>query len=83
MVLTHTFYNGAVLSKSFNEAYEIIEKIASNSYQREPNQAAIGCKVAGVHEVDALTSLAAQVSSMSPILKNLTTNSFNNNLTGQ
>ncbi|KAG8503704.1 hypothetical protein CXB51_001644 [Gossypium anomalum] len=46
--------NGAILSKSYNEAYEIIERIAN-----------------------AFTSLASQVSSISSMLKNLTTNGSN------
>ena len=31
------FANGALLSKSYNEAYEIIERIASNNYQWPTN----------------------------------------------
>lgn len=34
-------------------------------------------RVAGIHEVDPLTSLASQVSSISSMLKNFTTNGFN------
>ena len=51
--------NGAILSKSYNEAHEIIERIASNKYQWPKNQTASGRRVAGVHEVDSLTSLSA------------------------
>ncbi|KAA3487138.1 hypothetical protein EPI10_030988 [Gossypium australe] len=40
-------------------------------------------EVAKVHEVNAFTSLLAQVSSMSSIVKNFTANRFNNNLSGQ
>ncbi|KAG8501049.1 hypothetical protein CXB51_003148 [Gossypium anomalum] len=69
--------NGAILSKSYNEAYEIIERIASNSYQWPTNRATSGRRVAGIHEVDAFTSLASQVSSISSMLKNLTTNGSN------
>ncbi|KAA3477840.1 Retrotransposon gag protein [Gossypium australe] len=54
--------NGALLFKSYNEAYKIIERIASNNYQWPKNRAPSGRQVAGVHEVDALTSLSAQVS---------------------
>ncbi|KAA3470921.1 reverse transcriptase [Gossypium australe] len=69
--------NGAILSKSYNDAYEIIERIASNNYPWPTNRAASGRWVAGIHEVDALTSLAAQVYSMSSMLKNITVNGFN------
>ncbi|KAA3473727.1 Retrotransposon gag protein [Gossypium australe] len=66
-----TFYNGvnahtrmvvdasanrALLSKLCNEAYEILERILSKNYQWPTHRAAIGRIVAGVHEVDALTS---------------------------
>ncbi|KAA3469984.1 hypothetical protein EPI10_015727 [Gossypium australe] len=40
-------------------------------------------KNGGVHEVEAFTSLATQVSSMSSMLKNFTTNDFNGNLISQ
>ncbi|KAA3473721.1 retroelement pol polyprotein-like [Gossypium australe] len=69
--------NGALLSKSYNEAYEIIERIASNNYQWPTSRAASGRRVAGIHEVDAITSLASQVSSISSMTKNLTTNGSN------
>ncbi|KAA3461790.1 nifU-like protein 2, chloroplastic [Gossypium australe] len=45
--------NVALLSKSYNEAYEIIKR-------RPTNREVSGRRVAGVHEVDALTSLATQ-----------------------
>ncbi|KAG8473123.1 hypothetical protein CXB51_035066 [Gossypium anomalum] len=68
---------GALLSKSYNEAYEIIERIVSNNYQWLTNRAVSGRRVARIHEVDAFTSLASQVSSISLMLKNLTTNGSN------
>ena len=70
--------NGAILSNSYNEAYEIIERIVSNNYQWPTNQIASERRVAGVHEVDALTSLSAQVSSISSMLKHFTANNTNN-----
>ena len=70
--------NGAILSKSYNEAYEIIERIASNNYQWPTNWTSSGRRITGVHEVDSLTSLLAQVSSISSMLKQFTTNSANN-----
>ncbi|XP_017609690.1 uncharacterized protein LOC108455664 [Gossypium arboreum] len=47
--------------------------ILSKSYNRATSRR----RVAGIHEVDALTSLASQVSSISSMLKNLTTNGSN------
>ncbi|KAG8485852.1 hypothetical protein CXB51_019166 [Gossypium anomalum] len=77
MVVVDASANSALLSKSSNEAYKIIERIASNNYQWPTNRAASGRRVAGIHEVDALTSLASQVSSITSMLKNLTTNGSN------
>ncbi|KAG8475506.1 hypothetical protein CXB51_032293 [Gossypium anomalum] len=70
--------NGVILSKSYNEAYEIIERIASNNYQWPSNRAASRRHVAEVHEVDTLTSLIAQLSSIFSMLKQFTANSANN-----
>ncbi|XP_060969103.1 uncharacterized protein LOC133036595 [Cannabis sativa] len=42
--------NGAILSKSYNEAFEILERIASNNYQWSTNRAPTSRKVAGVLE---------------------------------
>jgi len=53
---------GTLGSKTPSEARHLIEEMAMNSYQwntRDRN------KVAGIHEVDAVTSLAAQVESLS------------------
>ncbi|XP_062088447.1 uncharacterized protein LOC133795008 [Humulus lupulus] len=81
-----TFYNGlnaasrmvldastnkAILSKSYNEAFKILERIASNNYQWSTTRAPTSRKVAGVLEVDALTALTAQMASMTNILKNM------------
>ncbi|XP_062104114.1 uncharacterized protein LOC133815274 [Humulus lupulus] len=63
--------NGAILSKSYNEAFEILERIASNNYQWSNTRAPTSRKVAGVLEVDALTALTAQMASMTNILKNM------------
>ncbi|XP_062103774.1 uncharacterized protein LOC133814885 [Humulus lupulus] len=63
--------NGALLSKSYNEAFEIIERISNNNYQWPSTRAPTSRKVACVLEVDAPTSLAAQVSSISNILKGM------------
>ncbi|KAA3484177.1 Retrovirus-related Pol polyprotein from transposon opus [Gossypium australe] len=69
--------NGPLLSKSYNEAYEIIEKIASNNYQWLTNRTTSGRRVVRVHDVESLTLLSAHVSSISSMLKWFTTNGFN------
>ncbi|XP_062100995.1 uncharacterized protein LOC133806916 [Humulus lupulus] len=63
--------NGALLVKSYNEAYEILERISNNNYQWPTSRLSIGRKVAGIHDVDAITSLAAQVSLIYNILKTM------------
>ncbi|KAA3483087.1 Transposon Ty3-I Gag-Pol polyprotein [Gossypium australe] len=70
--------NVALVSKSYNKTYEIIERISSNNDQptNKPQE-----EVAGIHEVDAFTSLVAQVSLISLTLNNFTTNGFNNVVT--
>ncbi|XP_062118982.1 uncharacterized protein LOC133832687 [Humulus lupulus] len=67
-----TFYNGLnthtrmVVDASANEA------LLANSYNEWPTSTlSTGRKVAGIHDVDAITSLAAQVSSTSNMLKTM------------
>ncbi|XP_062118581.1 uncharacterized protein LOC133832224 [Humulus lupulus] len=62
--------NGVLLAKSYNEAYEILERI-SNNYQWPTTRSSTGRKVASIHDVDAITSLAAQVSSILNMLKTM------------
>ncbi|KAA3461319.1 Transposon Ty3-I Gag-Pol polyprotein [Gossypium australe] len=50
----------ALLSMSYNETYEIIKRIVNNNYQWLTNRATSGRLVVGVHEMYALTSLAAR-----------------------
>ena len=53
--------NWALLSKSYNEAYEILERIANNNYQWPLTRQVATRGAAGVHNVDALIELSAQV----------------------
>ncbi|KAA3461638.1 hypothetical protein EPI10_028193 [Gossypium australe] len=53
-MIVDTLENGAFLSKSYNEVYEIIKRISSNNYQWPTNRVASGRRVVGVHEVDAI-----------------------------
>ena len=55
---------GAILGKNEIEAYRILENIALNNCQW-PTERAVPKKVAGVHDLDAVTNLAAQISSLS------------------
>ncbi|KAH9680322.1 hypothetical protein KPL71_026505 [Citrus sinensis] len=64
--------NGALLSKSYNEAYEILERIANN-YQWPSTRQAAARGTTGVHNVDALTALSAQVTSLTKIVNAMTT----------
>ena len=51
----------ALLSKSYNEAYEILERIANNNYQWPLTRQVAAIGAAGVHNVDVLTALSVQV----------------------
>lgn len=50
--------NGALLSKSYNEAYEILERIANNNYLWPSIRQGTARGPTGVHNVDALTALS-------------------------
>ncbi|XP_062103056.1 uncharacterized protein LOC133814058 [Humulus lupulus] len=63
--------NGALLAKSYNEEYEILERISNKNYQWPTSRFSTGKKVADIHNVDAITSLASQVSSISNMLKTM------------
>ena len=56
--------NGTLLSKSYNKAYVILERIVNNNYQW-----------AGVHNVDVLAVLSAQVTLLTNIVKAIITTS--------
>ena len=49
--------NGALFSKSYNETYEILERIANNNYQWPSTRQAAARETVGVHNVNALTAL--------------------------
>ena len=81
-----TFYNGlniaikqvvdgsanrAILSKTSNEAYEILERITSNNCQWADVRSNLGKKTRGVLEVEALSFINAQLTLMTNILQNL------------
>ena len=65
--------NGALLSKSYNEAYKIFKKITNNNYQWPSIRQIAARGVAGIHNVDAFTALSAQVISLTNMVKGMTT----------
>ncbi|XP_052299243.1 uncharacterized protein LOC127902982 [Citrus sinensis] len=72
-LMVDTSANGALLSKSYNEAYEILERIANNNYQWPSTRQAAARGTTGVHNVDTLTALSAQVTSLTRMVKAMTT----------
>ena len=65
--------NGALLSKSYNEAYEILERITNNNYQWPSSRQVAVRGTVGVHNADALTALSAPVASLTNMVKAMTT----------
>ena len=83
-----TFYNGlnpstrlmvdasanwALLSKSYNEAYEILERITKNNYQWLSARQAAARGTIEVHNRDALTALSAQITTLLNMVNVMTT----------
>ncbi|KAH9727219.1 hypothetical protein KPL70_008579 [Citrus sinensis] len=64
--------NEALLSKSYTEAYEILERIANNNYQWPSTRQPAARGSAGVHNIDAITGLSAQVTSLTNMIKAMT-----------
>ncbi|KAH9751794.1 hypothetical protein KPL71_014441 [Citrus sinensis] len=64
--------NGALLSKSYTEAYKILERIANNNYQWPSARQPATRGSAGVHNIDAITALSAQVTSLTNMVKAMT-----------
>ncbi|KAH9753175.1 Endonuclease [Citrus sinensis] len=82
-----TFYNGlnpstrlmvdalaneALLSKSYTETYEILERIANNNYQWPSARQPAARGSAGVHNIDIITALSTQVTSLTNMVKAMT-----------
>ncbi|KAA3478028.1 UPF0746 protein [Gossypium australe] len=59
-MLVDTSANGIIIDKSYNEDYEILERIAYNDYQCPTTRVGTDRRVAGGMELDAITSLIAQ-----------------------
>ncbi|XP_024965874.1 uncharacterized protein LOC112506079 [Cynara cardunculus var. scolymus] len=63
---------GAFTASTYNEGYEIFEKILANNGHWADPRAQPQKKIAGIHDVNAYTALTAQLTSMATMLKNLT-----------
>ncbi|KAH9802981.1 hypothetical protein KPL71_001600 [Citrus sinensis] len=64
--------NGALLSKSYTEAYEILERIANNNYQWPSARQPAARGSTWVHNINAITALSAQVTLLTNMVKALT-----------
>ncbi|XP_022893877.1 uncharacterized protein LOC111408340 [Olea europaea var. sylvestris] len=62
---------GALLSKTPDEVYALLDEIATNSYQWPSERLSVE-KVAGLYEVDPITALTAQMSSLTNHIATLT-----------
>ena len=56
-LMVDTSANRALLSKSYTEAYEILERIANNNYQWPSARQPTTRGSTGVHNIDAITTL--------------------------
>lgn len=63
---------GSIMSKTPEAAYELLDEMAANNYdwhtERQPQR-----RVAGIHEVNSLTVLAAQVQALANQMSSMTT----------
>ncbi|MCI44634.1 hypothetical protein A2U01_0065873, partial [Trifolium medium] len=66
---------GTLLSKSYNEGFELIESITANTYQWPTARAnsAPAKKPAGIHEVSESTALSTQIAQLSNMMKTFMT----------
>ena len=89
-IQSETFYNGlnpsirlivdalaneTLLSKSYNEGYDSLERIVNNNYQWPSTKQATTRRTTWVHNVDILTTLSNQITSLTNIVKTITTSS--------
>ena len=61
---------GTLMKKSLEEAYELVEEMATNNYQWTADRVTTK-RIQGVHEIDSLSALAAQVATLSRKLDNI------------
>ena len=72
MLMVDVSANGALLSKSYTETYEILERIANNNYQCPSARQPAARGSAGVHSINAITALSAQVTLLTNMVKAMT-----------
>ena len=66
---------GALMSKTIDKAYDLLEDMAANNYQW-PSERSMQKKPMGVHEIDAITALTAQVANLSKQLGSMKVNAI-------
>ncbi|KAH9770116.1 hypothetical protein KPL71_012262 [Citrus sinensis] len=71
-LMVNALANGALLSKSYTEAYEILERIANNNYQWPSARQPTAKGSARVHNINAIIALSAQVTSLTNMVKAMT-----------
>ena len=64
--------SGTLLSKTADEAHRLLEEMSSNNYQW-PDEQTMAKKAVGIHEVDPIVSLSAQVSTLANQIATFTT----------
>ncbi|XP_073153477.1 uncharacterized protein [Henckelia pumila] len=63
---------GNLLRKSLEDGYELIEDMTSSSYHPQSERSAASRRPAGMHQVDAFTSVATQLEVMNKRIEDLT-----------
>ncbi|XP_017976459.1 PREDICTED: uncharacterized protein LOC108661974 [Theobroma cacao] len=68
---------GVLMSKSINEAYDLLEEIASNNYQWPYERLGIR-KVTRIHELDVINTVSTQLASIAKKIDKLSVNVIRN-----
>ncbi|XP_024984087.1 uncharacterized protein LOC112520013 [Cynara cardunculus var. scolymus] len=63
---------GAFTTSTYNDGYDILEKISNNNGHWANPCALVPRKTAGVHDIDTFTTLTTQMTAMTNLIKNLT-----------
>ncbi|XP_024969656.1 uncharacterized protein LOC112509020 [Cynara cardunculus var. scolymus] len=61
---------GAFTAKTYNEGYDILERISNNNTEWSNPRAVIFKSASGIHELDAISSLNAQIVALTNLVKN-------------
>ncbi|XP_024962804.1 uncharacterized protein LOC112502994 [Cynara cardunculus var. scolymus] len=61
---------GAFIAKTYNEGYDILERISNNNTEWSNPRAVISKSASGIHELDAIFSLNAQIVALTNLVKN-------------